>query len=377
MKNLILLITLIYSSFNVSGQVEPITLEFDSIRALTEFNTFGLAEAYPWISNDGLRIYFTQGGGGIDRIMYAERNSTDELFSTPVRLSINTELIGNISQWLSEDELHIYYISRESNDQHASTLYHATRSTILEEFDEPIMVEIIGDFDGFLLSPSLSKDLNHLFLFSNFILEKTDENEFTQINKINFPEGYLAGAGHLSQDGLQFISGMLPENTGRQDIFIAERDSQEDDFDSFYIIEGDQINNPDYSNILPYISKNNHFLAFTRNTTNSWNGNDLYLAYNFGPVATIDNNSQDKFTVKINPNPASEFINIDIENADCNSSDLVLTIFTSDGRLIESNTLSKTNFHLRLSTANYNSGLYYYKLNCAQESLSGSFIIKN
>ena len=386
MKNLFILLVLTFSSFSITGQIEPISIEFDSFRALSELNTPNSGEAYPWISNDGLRIYFTRGSSIDDQLMYSERNSIDENFSEPVPLSINHDLVGNISQWLTEDELDIYFFTREINNLMATTLYHATRNNINDEFNEPIKVEVLGELEGYLLGPSFTNDLNQFFVLNSppspeipalLIFEKSGDNEYTHINEIEFPSGYKVGQGQLSPDGLTFIIGLTSLSSSERDIYLAERDSEEDVFDTFYIIENDQINNSDCTSFLPAISLNSQFMVITKNTTPLWTANDLYIGYNFNPVSTIDYNSQDKNSVKVSPNPASEFINFDLENVDCISSFMSISVYSADGRLIENKLLSKTKANASLSTVHYNSGLYFYKLDCDKEILTGSFIIEN
>ena len=388
MKNLFILLVLTFSSFSITGQIEPISLEFDSIRALTELNTSQAGEGYPWISKDGLRIYFTRGINGNDnRIMYSKRSSINDFFSDPIQLSINVDSVGSICQWLSDDELHIYFFRREVNGSQSTTLYHATRDSKSEEFDQAIKVELLGFIDGFLLGPSLTNDLNTLIIYNSSqnigdsginILEKTGENEYIFKEKIQIPHGYVAGPGQLSPDGLRFFLSLLSESNGRQDIYIAERESVEDEFDTFYFIDNEQINNVEFSDIQPTITKNDHFMAFTRNIEPLWQGNDLYIAYNFGPVSTIDYNSQEKNNVKVSPNPASEFINFDLENVDCISPNMSISVYSANGRLIGNKLLSKAKANASLSTVHYNSGLYFYKVKCESELLaSGSFIVEN
>ena len=387
MKSLLILFIIIISSFNISGQIELISLEFDSIRALTELNTSQAGEGYPWISNDGLRIYYTSGMSGTDfRILYSQRNSTDDFFSDPIPLSINISSVGSISQWLSEDELHIYFFTRDSNGPQSKTLFHATRDNISDEFNEPIKVDLLGGIEGIINNPSLTRDFNQLFIFNTpssdempgiKILERTGENEYTLVDNIEVPSGYESGQGQISKDGLRFILGLKSETEIFKNLYIIERESETDTFDDFYLIDNDLINSSDLTSIQPSISKNDHYFVFVRNNANMWTRNDLYIAYNFGPVSTNDYNFQDKNSVKVSPNPASEFINFDLENVDCISSDMEIIVFSADGRLIGNKLLSKTNTKISLSTSHYNSGLYFYKIQCENGILTtGSFVVE-
>src|SRR5262245_57800980 len=101
MKNY-LLFTLLLISVHVIGQQHPagsaagvgltasapanIPDFANEVRVLDELNKEDKADAYPWISNDGLRLYFTQAGREGDGIMVAERPDTYHPFNTPVSL---------------------------------------------------------------------------------------------------------------------------------------------------------------------------------------------------------------------------------------------------------------------------------------------------
>lgn len=85
---------------------------FDSVRALWEINDPLDADAYPWISGDGLRLYYTFGSPSI--ICVSERSSTSDLFQRPVSVSI-TKNPGNIfSAWLNDGEDVMLYANGSS-----------------------------------------------------------------------------------------------------------------------------------------------------------------------------------------------------------------------------------------------------------------------
>ena len=68
---------------SISGQITILPVEFDTIRYLTEINADNQADAYPWLSDDGLRIYFVQRPDSlpVSLMYYAERNSVQDEFS--------------------------------------------------------------------------------------------------------------------------------------------------------------------------------------------------------------------------------------------------------------------------------------------------------
>ena len=99
-------------SFEPSEFFEKTPLDITKLkngRALDEINIANAVDAYPWISTNGLRVYFTQNVEGTDRIVMAERSSANEPFQKPVALDLNMNEYGNMSCWLSNDELTIYF----------------------------------------------------------------------------------------------------------------------------------------------------------------------------------------------------------------------------------------------------------------------------
>ena len=66
---------------------------FSDIRPLDEINDPSLSDSYPWLSNDGLRIYFTKQKGSEIAFYYAERKGLNDRFSKPKKLDLLKVLI--------------------------------------------------------------------------------------------------------------------------------------------------------------------------------------------------------------------------------------------------------------------------------------------
>src|SRR5688572_25117245 len=98
-------------------QYNPDVPLYDSIRAITELNTSN-ADAYPWISSDGLRIYYTSTLTTGQGLVTASRNSLSAPFGPASYLGGNFSTA--ISCWLTPDELTIFYTN-------GSSLFRATR----------------------------------------------------------------------------------------------------------------------------------------------------------------------------------------------------------------------------------------------------------
>jgi hypothetical protein len=130
---------------------------FDSVRPLSEINSTGTADAYPWISPNGLHLYFTGGDPSVENYLYmASRNSRNSLFGAP--LKINFPGTSNFSCFLTNDELEIYFKSD-------MTIYYAKRDSIGDAFSAPEAMPEFGVM-GFVAGPSLTPDSSEFYLYN-------------------------------------------------------------------------------------------------------------------------------------------------------------------------------------------------------------------
>ena len=93
-----------------------ISLPFDSIRALSEINSTDTADAYPCISPDALRLYFTKGNDQFDSLYVSSRQSTNDPFGTPELLHISFPKDRNFSCWLTNDEKELFFTTGQNGD---------------------------------------------------------------------------------------------------------------------------------------------------------------------------------------------------------------------------------------------------------------------
>ena len=90
---------------NMLNTISWNSVVYDTLRPLDELNDNLAADAYPWLSPDALRLYFTYGGGSSNQIMQTERITTSNYFSGPVPVTLPVSIL---SIWLSNDELDFY-----------------------------------------------------------------------------------------------------------------------------------------------------------------------------------------------------------------------------------------------------------------------------
>jgi len=117
----------------------------------------------PWVSKDGLRIYFTEENGGDKDILMAERQTRDDAFGAVRAVFVGPEY----DAWptLSEDELTIAFESKRAGGSGRTDIWMATRSTTSESFGRPFVIDGLNspeyDFD-----PAFSANANVLYFAS-------------------------------------------------------------------------------------------------------------------------------------------------------------------------------------------------------------------
>lgn len=117
---------------------------YKEARMLTELNDPIQSDAYPWISGDGLRVYYTRNF----KIMYAERNSLTAVFSSPVEVTFSGEVqLELLSCWLAPDEKTIFLIAN-------NVIYYASRRSTKEPFSLPEL--FTKEFKNFYFISGLS-----------------------------------------------------------------------------------------------------------------------------------------------------------------------------------------------------------------------------
>ena len=147
----------------------------------------------------------------------AEKKPGDYKFSNPQSLSINSSdtNISNVSEWLTQDELNIYY-TQYNDSSYTCTLFRAKKDSINQKFSTPIKVKLIGKKIRNINSPSLTQDSlnlyisnyldsNEIMLQSIYIFYKTALNEYTLIDSLKIPNNFSPWDGTLTSDGLKYL----------------------------------------------------------------------------------------------------------------------------------------------------------------------------
>lgn len=182
---------------------------FDSARAVSELNQAGVADAYPWLSPDGLRLYYTIWANNSGQLHVAARPNLTAPFGPPVSVS-GPFTTGTFCAWLSDDERDVWYVEN-------GALVHATRPTAAGTFAPAVAVTLLNlpANAGGPYGPSLSTAGDELFLGfgtgsatgGNALLRftRTAPDTFTWVETLTMPTGILIGAAHLTDHDRQLI----------------------------------------------------------------------------------------------------------------------------------------------------------------------------
>jgi len=320
---------------NILGSLD--ISKFKNGRDLGEINSADQTDAYPWLSADGLRLYFTQNFAEKDQIVFANRKDIDSPFEGLTALNILASSIT--SGWFSADELTIFYIAGEPEGGNNKYIFKALRSSRNEPFAEGEKIELKGEDDfGFISGASLTQDGKQLFLYQSKdgtrILRFTlsGENEYSLVGNLSDDLAREpVSPGQLSKDGLSYY---CPRNGG---ISVYSRKNITEEFALSNTIA--------IGSNLSQLGFNEQYIVFCHSPDNTWQANDLYMLDNplykgasadeaaiavLGvesavPLPTLD--------IVIFPNPASELVNLRFE-LPIVLEDAILELFDNQGRVL-------------------------------------------
>jgi hypothetical protein len=235
-------------------------------------NTAGHCEAYPWLSADGLRVYFTSNReGGHGRPYVAERNNIAGLFGAPKVLSEHLTN-GFYAASLSNDELTMY-LTKEGYQ-----LYKAVRKSLNSAFGKP---ELMKEFEkGKFYAPSVSPDGGELFVINT---DKEDELQCFRRNgsgeyKFSYKlllslEGYDVNPGQLSKDGLTYYLSLEKKSTNKEVLYTMTRKALYEDFSDPEPVLG--VGSSQNRIHQPSPNRDGSVLIAVTTASNTWNENDL------------------------------------------------------------------------------------------------------
>jgi hypothetical protein len=363
----------IISNAPFSDPLETTEYSYDTVRALNEINVPNMEDVHPWISADGLRLYYTSGFYN-DQLVMAERADINSYFGTPTLLPIPHN--WGISYWLSTDELDLYFA-----DGWGCRLYYSHRDAINQPFSFPYEL-ILGGFpeqEDYLNAQSLNSTQFEVFIHAS-PSDKIMEFEgywpaYGYIRTLPAPPGFHLIGGQLSKDDLTYFTSAEDTN-GNYMLYQMTRATPQDTFDisTFQLIEG--INDTSIGNAFPTMSDSLEWVAFNKNTNESWEGIDLYLAHN-GILTSVFNPVEPQILCYVFPNPSSENFYIKYKSSLAGS--IIAFVYSYEGVLVFEDVLKPSEGIIKINTSSWNNGVYSYRITqnakMKNAAISGKFVV--
>jgi len=333
-------------NFQLTGQDRSHDFEKElNIRPISEINSIGIGDAYPWISDDGLRLYYTSKNSEQEKscIWSASRNDVYSNFQDFNKLSINDHSVDNLSSWFSQDELTVAFVRRERTGQQMTSIFIAQRNFPDEPFEEPQKIKIEGSIKGTLLSPSLTPDKSELILFNEYktqkfllVFQKVNQSTYKFKYEIKIPKSYSIKAGKLNHNGLSYFVS-FEHHRNNPKVYMLTRNTINDQFDKLIPLNNNSLNTENDRTHQPHFSSNGNFVVFTRSVENAWMHNEVFIGQvnsigeNIAKIYSEPNEEDELIELAIYPNPSASFVSIS------NPGNRILEahIFNTQGQLIQ------------------------------------------
>ena len=338
-------------------------VSWESPRLLDNLNNEGAAEAYPYLSADGLRLYFSrQTEEGLNLYM-ASRQTIYDAFSNRQPLSADLPG-GSFSGWLSNDERELYF-----SDGYA--LFYAFRNSLGEAFSAPADLTLQGTELDFISGPSLTPDKQELYIYHHdtkkqiLRFRKTGVLEYTYVDELPIPESLVPGPGQLSKNGLSFYFSLEAHYQDR--LFKYTRRALDAPWEKLEALDG-IFCDMKISAAQPSVSLDEQIVACTSTSEDSWENNDLCIstampqsASTPGPTGgesgTEEVPQPNALGTRVYPNPTDAYITLAIDRVDA---DACYTLYDINGRELQRKPVTLTQTAIDLGTLP--GGIYFLKV---------------
>jgi hypothetical protein len=350
----------------------PAERGFDS--PLTKLvNKPGVADAYPFLSGDGLRLYFTSNReGGHGRFFISTRKNTTEPFGEPVVLSKNLT-DGYYAGSLSADELTLCMVK-------SGKIYISYRPNLSTEFGAPVLVK--GISEKFHFGPAISPDGKEILVMTGTAADKrvrmyqrtageTRGEKFVDQGELPIPAGATPGPGQFSKDGLSYYFSFENEKNEVR-IWRYTRTSITGRFVDLEELPV-QINALK-RNFQPSVNEDASIIVHTTSQNNAWDEDDIVLVNDPSKAltapeqfASIVKNDANNLTVKSKvsatqvktfPNPFQS--DVILEMSDLPSDGTIFNLYDLTGKIIRQQRI--VNLRTNIQLGNLPAATYIYQL---------------
>ena len=250
----------------------------DSIRPLTEINTDTLGCGYPYISSDGLRLYFTKSVNVVSNmnLYFVSRTSISSPFNNRQIVSSNFTS-GSTGCWLTNDELDIYFRKNDS-------IFYSTRTSITNPFSNPSLLNL-SNYKGNIQGISLTPDKHELYINKNidtkhsYVLRfiSTSISSYTLLDTLKTPLGTVAKPGQLSKNGLKYYVALKDTTSSITKLYQYSRNNLSENFSNPTIFNS-TINTTILTNSQATATLDENIMVWVKNNNGFWGGNTFYMS---------------------------------------------------------------------------------------------------
>jgi hypothetical protein len=357
----------------LEAELEQATAKSSKTKAI---NKKGVTEAYPFLSADGLRLYFTSNReGDHGRLFLSSRSSSDAAFGTPHVLSANLPNPFYCGT-LTADERTLY-LAKDGD------IYVSKRARMSDEFGPP--VEVKGLVEGWKFAPGISPDGNELVVTTtlegspdevNVLFRKNGMGQFQKVTVLVSPKGMNAGPAQFSKDGLTLYCSLEEENNKKEKLFLYHRSSLNDLF--LDMEEMPAVLNIHSQCLQPTVNGDETQLAYVV-SNGGWDQDDIVLVSMAGRKKDKLNGDLDVLQkintskTKIYPNPFQGNIVFELNETPAEGTRFVL--YDISGHLVRQEQLTRARSEIQLN--NVRGGSYiFHVLNREGKIISSGKLMK-
>ncbi|MCB9184312.1 MAG: T9SS type A sorting domain-containing protein [Flavobacteriales bacterium] len=243
------------------------SLEYNGPQAISAVNTETGGEGYPWLSGDGLRMYYAGRVAPDIRILYTERMDLSSAWSTPID-PLPLESGETSGAWLSADELTIWFTTASNQ------VRRAQRMSTADPFGAAVTLAITGA-SGTLRCPSLTPNETEMILWRTnacITLQRTGQDSYSYVGPLDVLGTSNATTCRLSADGLYAYFSASYNNVQRP--HRMHRASLGEAFTDLEYLSGADFD-PAYKWLQPHVNDDATVLMVVRSVS-LWPDNDIY-----------------------------------------------------------------------------------------------------
>jgi hypothetical protein len=333
-----------------------------------KINKADITEAYPFLSADGLRLYFTSNQeGGHGRLYISTRNSPDQEFGAPQVLSKHLTdpfYCGT----LTADELTIYLANN-------GTIYVSQRKDRNSSFGPPEKLEEISN--GWAFGPGISPDGKELVITTtpegyndevNVLYRKDAGGKFRQVEVLASPEGMDAGPAQFSKDGLSLYCSLENKKNSEEKLYRYKRNSLQARF--IQMEELPAVLNIHNQCLQPTVNGDESLMAYVV-SNGGWSEDDIVLVNMQGSKvhpSELTGNNQDQnhkmlqqinpAQVKVYPNPFRDHVVFEMKENPLEGT--VFELYDLSGKLLKKERITDRVSDIKLTEGN--TGFYLFRI---------------